>query len=275
MIDVLCEFGGENLLGKARELADSAGDRVTAIVSSKASDPQRLLYLGADEVLKCAVSEANQWIEVLTSILSSDARPKLVLLPSNAMCNAVMGAVYSIASDLVSFYYDNVDLLDSNSATKPLAGTGYAVQKTFADKVNLVSIKVSSVSPPFEDSSRYGKMKDLEVKKSIGMAPVKIASGSGIESNNLTILTSPDSSKTVIELSEKIGKKYGARVQKFSGAIEVIYGPCLSIGIQSRVRDLPKFEGYLISINSKNAPISTIADAVVESQDIEKVLSSM
>ena len=275
MIDVLCEFGGENLLGKARELADSVGDRVTALVSSKDSDPQRLLYLGADEVLKCAASEPNQWIDALSSILSSEVRPKLVLFPSNVVGNTIMGAVYSVASDQVSSYFDDVELLESNAASKPLVGTGYAVQKPLGDKVSLVSIKIASVSPPFEDSSRYGKVKDIEMKKLTGIVPVKIISGSGTESNNLTILTSPDLGKSVNELSEKIGKKYGARVLKFSGAIEVVYGPCVSLGIESRVRDLPRFEGYLISINSKSAPISTIADAVVQNQDIEKILSSM
>lgn len=275
MIDVFCEFGGDGLLGKARELADSVGDKVTAIVSSKDSDPQRLVYLGADEVQKCSASEPNQWIDIFSSILSSEASPKLILFPSTIVCNTIMGAVYSIANEQVSSYCDATELLESSTATKPLVGTGYAVQKTFVDKVSLVSMNISSVSPPFEDSSRYGKVKDFEMKKENRSASVKINVASGTESNKLTILTSPESSQAVNKLSEKIGKKYGARVLKFSGLIEVIYGPCISIGIESRVRDLPKFEGYLIAINSKNAPISTIADAVVVSEDIEKVLSAM
>lgn len=276
MIDAFCEFGGENVLGKAREMADSIGDRVRAIVSSsRSSDPQRLLYLGADEVLKCDTKETSDWIDLFSSLISNEAQLKLVIFPSNVVCNAIMGAIYAKESRKISLYYDDADLLDSSNVTKSLVGTGFAFQSSLDGKVKLVSIKTSSLSPPFEDSSRYGKVRIAEWKKDDGFKSVPLNVESGIETSKLTILVGPDTSSVVYDLSEKLGKKYMARVMKLSREIEVIYGPCLAVGIEARARDLPRFEGYLVAINSKRAPITAIADAVVQSQDIETILSTM
>lgn len=276
MIYNFCEFGGENLLGKAREIADSIGDRVRAIVASNSSiDIQRLGFLGADEVMRCDTSEPSDWIEFFSSVIANEDGLKLIIFPSNVISNAILGAVYASVENLVSVYCDDVEFLDSNRSTKSLVGKGYAFQKFIGDKVNLVSIKASSVAPPFEDSSRYGKPKVSEWAKDAGFKRILFNIPSKIESGKLTILLGPDTCAAITEISEMLGRKYDARVLNFSGAIEIVYGPCLAIGIKANARDLPKFDGYLISINSKKAPIAAIADTAVLSDDIVTVLSSM
>lgn len=274
MIHVFCEYGGEVLLGKARGLADSVGDRVGAIVSSGGStDPQKLIYLGADEVLRCDAGEPDHWIALLSSMISNEPSLKSLIFPSNLVCNVIMGAVYSKSSERVSIYCDDADLLEESFATKSLIGTDYALQKSSGDKVSLVSIKASSVAPPFEDSSRYGKVRQYEWKKE--KAPSIFNIQSGTDSRRLTVLVGLDSSDSIKELSGKLGRKYDARVVKFSGGMEVVYGPCLAIEIYARARDLPKIDGYLIALNSKKAPIASVADAVVVSENIEKIIAQL
>lgn len=272
MIDVFCEFGGENALGKAREIADSIGDRVRAVVSLRSIDPQRLVQLGADEVLTCeGVTKTGEWVRVLSSIVSDS---KFVIFASNNVSNMIMGALYYAAKDRVSLYLDGADLLETNAATKSLANAGFAFKKNANDKASLVSVNLSSVAPPFEDTSRYGKIRAYEWNKN-SERPLNLAEMGAPSNARLTILLGPGCKKGISELSQKLGEKYGGTVQKFSGTTQIVYGPCLAVEVENRVRELPKFEGYLIAINSKKSPISTIADVVVESEDLEKILASM
>ena len=76
MIIVFCELGGEGLLGKAREIADSAGSKVLALISEESVDPQRLIHLGADEVLKSSVNEMSDWIEIISDLITSENKLK-------------------------------------------------------------------------------------------------------------------------------------------------------------------------------------------------------
>lgn len=68
-IAVFSELGGEGLLGKARELADETGDKVLALCSTRDSDQQqRLIHLGADEVVVCPVSSLGHWLPLFRNI---------------------------------------------------------------------------------------------------------------------------------------------------------------------------------------------------------------
>ena len=96
MIVVFCELGGSRLLGKAREIADTTGDKLVALTSEKSEErQQKLIHLGADEVIGCAIDNLSDWIPVISGILESVSDVKMIVFPSNSTANILMGLLYS------------------------------------------------------------------------------------------------------------------------------------------------------------------------------------
>ncbi|MGI0091925.1 MAG: hypothetical protein ACREBS_09465, partial [Nitrososphaerales archaeon] len=236
MIVVFCGLGGENLLGRAREIADTLGERVIAMVASEDKvDAQRLIYLGADEVLECEIDKPTNWIDAISNIIQTENQLKSIIFPSNILSNTIMGAVYSRKRERVSVYLDDVDLLvGGTTASKSFGINGFSLQASSkASKVCLFSAKISSVLQPLEDSSRYGKKRSLESKKLEKKASSPILLDVLEEplnsSGELTVLVGSRSGDRINELARKLSQKYRAKLRKYSGATEVVYGPCIAI----------------------------------------------
>ena len=278
MIVIFCELGGEVLLGKAREIADSSGDRVLALIAEDSVDPERLIHLGADEVLKCSVNALGDWIEIISDLIRNENKLKLVIFPSNIISNVIMGASYSRVRSKIGYYLDEAELVEGTTAIKSFASTGFSLQKSTAeDKTGLLSLKISSVSQPFEDTSRYGKIRELQMKQITDSFPIllDVPEEPLSSSGELTILIGPLSNGHVNELVQKVADKYHSRIRKYSRSVQVVYGPCIAIELYDNLRDLPEFKGDLISLNARSSPIGAISDLVIINSEIEKVLEGL
>ncbi len=248
---------------------------MVALVSGDSIDPQRLIYLGADEVLRSNINEAGDWIEMISDLVRSANKLRLVIFPSNIISNVIMGAVYSRTRDKIAYYLDEGDHADETAVAKSFDSTGFALQRNSKEgTLGLVSLKVASIPPPLEDNSRYGKIGDLQVKESnipILLDAPEVPLNS---SSELTILVGSNEDR-IKELARKLADKYQSRILNYSGEIQVVYGPCIAIDLRDRVKDLPEFKGDLISLNAKNSPISAISDVVVISSEIGKILENL
>ena len=175
-----------------REIADSSGDRVLALVAEDSIDPQQLIYFGADEVLHSSVNEVGDWIEIISDLVRTENKLRLVMFPSNIISNVIMGAVYSRARDKVGYYLDDADLVEGTTVAKSFDATGFAIQRNAEKNITgLVSLKVSSIPQPFEDTSRYGKKRAISTQKSVGFFPILLDAPEEplSSSSELTILT--------------------------------------------------------------------------------------
>jgi hypothetical protein len=275
MIIVFAELGGRKLLGKARELADASGDRVLALArQDNERDPQSLVHLGADEVLTCKVGETSgmAWMSIFLELMKKET-VRLVMLPSDLLCNEVLGGL-SYALGQKGTVMDDVELLEATSASKSFKDLSVALRRVIPEsKVALFSVKLSSVPEPFEDSSRYGKISSMELHSQVGGLS-ELDTEDLQSSDVLSILLGSDDPK-LNELANRLGEKWDAPVRQMSGKIEVVYGPCLAVEVKSRLNDLPEFKGSLFAINSTKAPITSIADAASVTSEIEKVLELM
>jgi hypothetical protein len=275
MIVVLAELGGKKLLGKARELADASGDRVLALVREGGEiDPQHLVYLGADEVLTCKASATSglAWTAIFLELLKKETI-LLIMLPSNLFSNEVLGGVGYALGDKCCFL-DDAEMIDASSLSKSFRDLGVVVKRAVLEnKVALTSIKLSSVPEPFEDTSRYGKVKSFELHSHAGDGQ-DLDFGIIQSSANFCILLGTDDPK-LAELAKKMGEKYGANVRGMSGKVQVVYSSCLAIEVKSRMDELPVFKGPLLALNSAKAPIFSVADTAAVSEDVERVLELM
>ncbi len=124
MIVVFCDFGGHILLGKAREIADETGERVAALTSSGDSEnTQKLIYLGADEVLVSPAAVLGDWIPTISKYISSEPNVKVVIFPSGIISNALMGMVYGTIPENITTYLEDVIALSSDGAAKKFDNT--------------------------------------------------------------------------------------------------------------------------------------------------------
>ena len=275
---VFCELGGEGLLGKAREIADSIGDRVLALIAEDSVDPERLIHLGADEVLKCSVNDLGDWIEIISDLIRNENKLKLVIFPSNIISNAIMGASYSGARSKIGYYLDEADLVEGTIAIKSFASTGFSLQKSTAeDMAGLLSLKISSISQPFDDNSRHGKIRELQMKKITDSFPIlhDVPEEPLNSSSELTILIGQLGSGHVNELVQRVAEKYHSTIRKYSRSVQVVYGPCVAIELYDNLRDLPEFKADLISLNARSSPIGAISDVVVINSEIEKIIEGL
>jgi hypothetical protein len=273
-IAVFSDLGGEGLLGKARELADESGDRVVALCSSRDSDQQqRLIYLGADEVVVCHIGSLGDWMAVISQYITSQQGVRLMIFPSTPVSNVLMGMVYGEISSRISPYLEAAEMLSSDGAGKKLDNSTVIQSSFVQEKTALLSVKKTAVGVPFEDSSRFGKIRNFEANhegKTFDL-PSEIRSSS----NQLLVLVGAAGKETIFELANRLAKKYGGTAKKLSGKVEVVYSPCLVIEVNTKLRELPEFNGELLSISSRKMPISAIVELSLVTPEIDRVLENL
>jgi hypothetical protein len=291
LIVVLTEFGGERLLGKAREIADSLGLRVVAVCSSRYKSSeflQKLISLGADEVLKYSdPSNVFEWSEALSSLLVSRKQVKFLLATSGIISDAILGRVYALNRDRVSTFASGVTTLSDTDVTKNLKSWGVSLRFKIAEgeeKTCIFSYKPFSVPKPFEDSSRYGKIGEEKIgfASSTEDSP-KTSNLKGQDyssSSILTILVGKrfDSNRPERELVQRVASNYNGNLLTISPKVQDIYGPCLAIGLEGwQDKDLlPRFHEELISIiDSQGQSISTIADTSIVTDNVPEILKNL
>ncbi len=275
MILVFCEFGGQKLLGKARELADVSGSRVIALVRRDGPNTQSLISLGADEVLTSSADGISEWVEVIADLVNKSSGLQRVMFSSNRVCDAIMGGVYFECKEKIGTYLDGADRVEE-SASKSFLEFGIRASATTTDgRISLVSVRLASLPVPFEEGSRFGKVTPIpdrpEVSNDLRLSRVGDCRG---VSSILTVLLGRRA-LTLQEKCEELGQKYMASVKVLSGRTQVVYGPCLAIEIESKLGDLPVFKGPLISVNSERAPISAISDLAGITEEIDAVLAKL
>ena len=274
MILVFCVFGGQKLLGKARELADVSGSRVIALVRRDEPNTQSLISLGADEVLTSSADGISEWVEVIADLVNKSSGLQRVMFPSNRLCDAIMGGVYFECKEKIGAYLDGADRVEE-SASRSFLEFGIRASTTTDGRISLVSIRLASLPVPFEDGSRFGKVTPIpdrpEVRNDFRLSSIGDCRG---VSSILTILLGR-TALTLQEKCEKLGQKYMASVKVLSGRTQVVYGPCLAIEVEAKLGDLPAFKGPLISVNSERAPISAISDLAGVTDEIDAVLAKL
>ena len=277
LIVVFCEFGGKNLLSKSREIADLSGDRVSAFISQGNINPQQLIYFGADQVEVCNVQERTDWINIIASYLEEN-NVKCALFPSNTLSNIIMGEVYSRERGRIASYFDEANLLEGTYSAKSLKALGVALRRNFdSEKCHLVSLKVSSLPEPFEDTSRHGNIHSRQMipQTSSYQISSQIQESAPSSSSKLTVLIGSGIGDKTSELCAQLAEQYGGTFIKFSGSVETIYGPCVAVEVGSRLSDLPVFNDELISISSKKLPICSIADTATIHEDVDGILKGL
>jgi electron transfer flavoprotein alpha subunit len=287
---VFAEFGGEKLLGKAREVADSLGLRVLAVCSSEHGTDefaQRLISLGADEVMKYR-SPANvfEWSEALSSLLKSQVQTKFLFAARGLITDAILGRFYALSKDQIASFGTGIDSLSENEAAKNLRSWGASLRFTVNDhdKAHIFSFKSGSVPEPFEDTSRYGKISEAKAKssasgksspKTVGLQREDYCDSSGI----LTLLLGETYARkeTGLRAAQRVASKYKGNIVIKSSKVEDIFGPCLAIDVEARHEsELPRFHEDLIAINSsEDQAISRMADISAITEDIPKVLEEL
>lgn len=274
MVAVFCEDGGHVLLGKAREVADEIGDRVIALtLRNGAKSPDELISLGADEVVEFQFPETEGWSSGLSEFIKSESSLNLIVFPLSANSSLLMGSISAGATDRISVYLEDAQILAVGEFGKRL-GSSLLVQKRSSDgKVQLISLNVGSVAEPFEDSSRYGKTRSFRIESQNGRLPSLPEIHP--DSQSLTVLLDLAVAKETAELARKLAEKYHGAISRVSGRIEVIYGPCVAVEVFSKIRDLPEFKGELISLSSRNVPINSMAEVSYVTPEINRFLSAL
>jgi electron transfer flavoprotein alpha subunit len=284
MILVFAEAGGERLLGKARELADSIGTIVLAVCSGeKEEKPQKLICFGADEVIRFNATSVLDWSRACTHLVRNRRDLRLFLFPANSFGNAIMGSTYANVFEQISTVTDQVEAFDLDGARR-IFQTSRTMLKTapVGDKPSLWSIKLSSVSEPFEDSSRIGKIESIDLptesgnlhSPEIGESIIAdLSSGLTLLAGKAYLVKSGDSEKKKLV---NLARKYSGTFLETSGGIETIYGPCLAIDVRSTLENLPIFSSDVFALNTeKEAPISEIAKLSAVTPDLEKVIDDL
>ena len=290
MIVVLAEFGGEKLLGKAREVADTLGLRVLAVCSSEHATNelcQKIISLGADEVMKYSnLTNVFEWSEALSSLLKDLQQIKFLFATSGLISDAILGRVYALSKDRIASFGTGIDSFSENEAKNNLRSWGVSLLfKTTSDnKQCIFSFNPSSIPEPFEDTSRYGKTTEAKVNP---RAPTKNSPKTvGLESkdyfdssSDLTLLVGKTFPRREdnLKAAQRFASKYKANILIHSSKVEEIYGPCIAIEVEARQqKELPRFHGELIAINSsEDQAISRLANTSAITEDVSKVLEQL
>jgi hypothetical protein len=275
MIVVFCDLGGSKLLGKARELADTTGQKVAVLCSERSEEKkQNLIYLGADEVISCTIEKLSDWIPIITEIVESESNVEVVFFPSNSSANILMGLLHSNIKAKISFFLDGAVAVDADIVSKQFENSSVVLQRRFiADKTALVSLKLTSFAEPFAESSRYGKIRSVRRINS-GLSTISLPATPN-SSNKLTVLVGRGTSEKTAATAKRLAEKYHGEMRMNSGKVEVIYGPCIAVDLSTKLRELPEFKGELISIAEKNLPIGSIAEVAVVTPELDSVLEGL
>jgi len=281
MIAVLVEMGGERMLGKARELADAQGDQVLAVCSEQNKvQAQRYISLGADEVMVVDAESVGEWIGVFVDLLKGE-KPRVsgLLVPSNVTGDLIIGSISSRIPEKTGSFLVGTESLNESNAAKiiPLSEQTITVPFSSIDgKKSLFSLKLNSLPEPYEDTSRYGKVTMGTVPSTMKQDRFYIPSNQMNNSTSfLTILKGK--SEGLEELIGKIASKYNAVIlNEADSPGRVVYGNCLAINVESQPRELPQFNGDLITVNhEKGAPIMKMASLSLITSDVEGLLKSL
>ena len=272
MIAVFCGLGGHALLGKAREIADETGERVAAFASIGSENTQKLIYLGADEVLVSPVTSMGEWVPTISKYISSEASLKVVIFPSGIFSNALMGMIYATIPEKISVYLEDVTDFSTDGATKKFYNSLEIVKGLSSERTALISVDKTSVSEPFEDTARFGKTKTLDVVLKGSPLP---SSDVMSQSETLVVLLGSEVSESTARLANRVAEKYRGVFRVMSGKVQIVYGPCLAVEVQTKLRDLPEFRGELISISRKKLPIDSISELAAITPDLDRLLQSL
>lgn len=284
IVVVLADFGGERLLGKAREIADSLGYRVLALSeNSRKKDASRLIALGADEVEAYNVNFASDWVASISELAKKRTDLRIILLPSHIVGNYVAGGLSVLLSDSVGKILDRVESMTESSASKPIPSGSFGLTANLTDdKISIFSLKLETLPEPFEDSSRYGKVSssDFSSQGNRNDLPLREFGAKFLESSSkLTILLGRAGADSALDrgLVTQLALKYNAEVlEEQSAGGRTIYGPCIAIQVNANPSELPEFEGELISLNSdRHAKIIQVSDYFVVSKDLNQVLRGL
>jgi len=279
LIVVLAELGGERLLGKARELADNQGVRVLAVCSEEhRSLAQRYISLGADEVEIFPATNTGEWIETFVNLVKSNKNLKIIILPSNVIGNIILGAVSARIPERIGSVLDGVEILSENGASKLIPVSECAVEAvTFSqDKVSMISLRLTAFPEPYEDATRYGKVFAGEVPQAIKQDRFYIPNSLRTNSSDVLVILRGRSGTKSLSDAGIVSKYIAASLEEGDSAGKVIYGNCLALEVNSHPRDLPQFNGDLVSVNtSEEAPIIKLASLALVTQDVEGLLQSV
>ena len=246
--------------------------------------PQKLISLGADEVISFNAETVNDWSKVLAYLIRSEKQARFVFLPSSPLGGAILGSTHALSFERIGSVADGVEKFNEQGASKLMHPSGRVLQVAAAsDKVSLWSIRLNSVPEPFEDSSRLGKTKSLELPKDLGsVGSPSIAGYRRILdlSSTFTLLVGKkhleDIDSSQRKKVEDLAEKYSGKLLHMSGSVQVIYGPCLAIEVESPLGELPEFQSDLLSLNSsKEPPISRIAKLSAVTPDVERVIEEL
>lgn len=246
---------------------------MAAIVGSN-SDPERLIHLGADEVIRADVETPSDWIPIISDLIEIEKRVRLLIFPSNIISNVISGALYYRQMKRVGAFLDQADFVEGTSGSKRFA-VNLAIQKGFAEeKVNIVSINTLTAAPPFEDSSRFGKTREYQKKNgaTTNFLMERVPQNPVNSSQEITVIAGDE---CVYESARKLAEKFHSRFLKYSGSIEIVYGPCIAVEVYGKLRLLPEFKGDLISLNRKATPINAISDVEVVNSDLDNILDDI
>ena len=108
-------------------------------------------------MLKADVESPGEWIAIISDLIEKE-KVRAVIFPSNVISNVIAGAVYSRERGKVGSFLDESDYMEGSVVAK--AFEGLSLQKSSGEKASIVSLKTTSVPEPFEDTSRYGKVRD-------------------------------------------------------------------------------------------------------------------
>jgi hypothetical protein len=280
MILVFAELGGDRLLGKAREIADSLGIRVLAICYVDVARANRLVSLGADEVISYNAKNVYEWSRVLSYLIRNTKEIRFVFLPATLLGNAILGFTYALVSEMIGSFFDSADKMSEQGVSKSMYPSGVVIKSDVSEKVSLWSLKLNLVPEPFEDSSRYGKVTSQELpKEAQSVSPPTSGPLVKSPSTSLTVLAGREflvGLKTEDrKILEGFAKKYSGRLVEMNGRIENIYGPCVAIEVQTQERGLPEFQSDVLSLNSSEAPISKASKLYAMTPNVLKVVEEI
>ena len=242
-----------------------------AIVSGKGPrSASTFIYLGADEVIQFDFPTKGDWAFLISEYVKTESGLRMMIFPADILTDSLMGMVFALIPDKIAGYLDDAESLNSSEISKSLASFLLIQNITSNGKTYLVSLKLSSVTEPFEDSLRAGRIRarSLEDGKGIPPPPPEIHSWSVVP----LILVGEGVAEEPSRLAGQLGEKYHGIMRFFSGKTEIVYGPCIAIEVSAKLRDLPEFKGDLISISSKKVPIDSIAELSVVTSELDQIL---
>lgn len=294
LIGVLCQFDGTRALGKARELAESLGQRVVALTSESGKSPEfttKLIRLGADEVISCVdASSVFDWSEIISELIKDENRGiDLILGVSGILTDAIFGRAYALSKASVGAFATGVDSLAADGLEASKYMRTWSVRMRIGGKtgrkrgkVAIFSLKAVSLPEPFEDETRYGKVGEFRLdrpraKQTGSPSTSGISREDYLDSSSFfSILVGSDrhaigeAPRAQDNLVDELAKKYGARIVHENQ--QEIYGNCLEIGPASG-KMTPRIHGDALALVSSEHDVpASFASTTFVAEDVPALL---